>query len=221
MQSQSSNTADRSIFTTSQQLCGFRSMANGWAPKALRGPTALINPQTHRYNLALDKIQNTASSKQTALQNTWDKWEKLHLKANLCDQKLGDALWKFALLTGQDHLQHVSMEFLHDNKDSLWSLKHTLQVYNARMVQILWEQEWQSHIKQIKEDHSSPALWIKSLTFFYWYRHTHSLSIITLKTLITCKMATSFLSWLSCLVGNLILSITLIATSLPVFLCFP
>lgn len=37
----------------------------------------------------------------------------------------------------------------------------------------------------------------------------------------TCKMATSFLSWLSCLVGNLILSITFIATSLPVFLCFP
>lgn len=34
-------------------------------------------------------------------------------------------------------------------------------------------------------------------------------------------MATSFLSWLSCLVGNLILSITLMATSLPLFLCFP
>lgn len=84
-----------------------------------------------------------------------------------------------------------------------------------------YENKNESHIKHIKEDHSSPALWIKSLTFFYWYRHTHSLSIITLKTLITCKMATSFLSWLSCLVGNLILSITLIATSLPVFLCFP
>lgn len=38
---------------------------------------------------------------------------------------------------------------------------------------------------------------------------------------ITCNMATSFLSWLSCLVGNLILSITLMATSLPLFLCLP
>ena len=34
-------------------------------------------------------------------------------------------------------------------------------------------------------------------------------------------MATSFLSWLSCLVGNLILSMTLMATSLPLFLCLP
>lgn len=38
---------------------------------------------------------------------------------------------------------------------------------------------------------------------------------------ITCNIATSFLSWLSCLVGNLILSITLMATSLPLFLCLP
>lgn len=37
----------------------------------------------------------------------------------------------------------------------------------------------------------------------------------------TCKMATSFLSWLSCLVGNLILSMILMATSFPVFLCLP
>lgn len=37
----------------------------------------------------------------------------------------------------------------------------------------------------------------------------------------TCSMATSFLSWLSCLVGKRSLSITLMATSLPVFLCFP
>ncbi len=63
--------------------------------------------------------------------------EKTKIFANLCDEKLGDSLWKFALLTGQDRLQHVTVEFLHDNKDSLWSLKHTLQVYNARMVQFL------------------------------------------------------------------------------------
>lgn len=111
-----------------------------WPPGA-----QLLNPQTRRSNLALDEIQTTASSKQNALQNTGDKHEKLDLQgqektkifANLCDEKLGVALWKFALLTGQDHLQHVTVEFLHDNKDSLWSLKHTLQVYNTRMVQIL------------------------------------------------------------------------------------
>lgn len=37
----------------------------------------------------------------------------------------------------------------------------------------------------------------------------------------TWRIATSFLSWLSCLVGNLILSMILIATSLPLFLCLP
>lgn len=37
----------------------------------------------------------------------------------------------------------------------------------------------------------------------------------------TCKMATSFRSWLSCLVGKRILSMTLMATSRFVFLCFP
>ncbi|TNN45686.1 hypothetical protein EYF80_044115 [Liparis tanakae] len=35
------------------------------------------------------------------------------------------------------------------------------------------------------------------------------------------SMATSFLSWLSCLVGKRSLSMTLTATSLPDFLCFP
>lgn len=37
----------------------------------------------------------------------------------------------------------------------------------------------------------------------------------------TCKMATSFLNWLSCLVGKRSLSITLTAMSLPVFRCLP
>lgn len=52
----------------------------------------------------------------------------------------------------------------------------------------------------------------------------HKSKIKTLESSIfffTCKIATSLRSWLSCFVGNLILSITLIATSLPVFLCFP
>lgn len=39
--------------------------------------------------------------------------------------------------------------------------------------------------------------------------------------LVTCRMATSFLSWLSCLVGKRSLSMTFTATSRPVFRCFP
>ena len=38
---------------------------------------------------------------------------------------------------------------------------------------------------------------------------------------LTCSIDTSFLSCSSCLVGNLSLSMTLIATSRPVFLCLP
>ena len=41
------------------------------------------------------------------------------------------------------------------------------------------------------------------------------------KNLPTCRIDTSFFSWASCLLGNLSLSITLIATSLLVFLCLP
>lgn len=59
------------------------------------------------------------------------------LVLNLRDQELGDALREPALLTGQDHLQHIAMELLHDYKHSLWGLEHALQIDNARMMQVL------------------------------------------------------------------------------------
>lgn len=61
------------------------------------------------------------------------------------------------------------------------------------------------------------------------YYRTHSVLLNSmwstfntrLQPVFTCSMATSFLSWLSCLVGKRSLSMTLTATSLPDFLCFP
>lgn len=46
-------------------------------------------------------------------------------------------LWQPALFTWQDHLQHVSMEFFHNNKHSFRRLKHTLQIYNTRVMKVL------------------------------------------------------------------------------------
>lgn len=57
--------------------------------------------------------------------------------ADLCDEELGDPLRQFAFLAGQDHLQHVAVQLLHDDKHPLWGLEHTLQVDDAGVVQIL------------------------------------------------------------------------------------
>lgn len=61
--------------------------------------------------------------------------------SDLGDQELGDSFRQFALLAGQDHLQHVAMQLLHDNKDPLWRLKHTLQVDDTWVVQILKDKQ--------------------------------------------------------------------------------
>lgn len=45
---------------------------------------------------------------------------------HLCDEELGEPLRQSALLTGEDHLQHVTMQLLHHYKHFLWSLKHAL-----------------------------------------------------------------------------------------------
>lgn len=65
------------------------------------------------------------------------KWMSQIKRVDLCDEELGDALGQSALLTGQDHLQHIPVQFLHDNKHSLRGLKHALQVHNPRMLQVL------------------------------------------------------------------------------------
>lgn len=61
--------------------------------------------------------------------------------SHLRDQELGNPLRQSSFLTGQDHLQHVSMELLHHHKHSLWGLKHAVQVYHARVVQTLEGEE--------------------------------------------------------------------------------
>ncbi|RVE57623.1 hypothetical protein OJAV_G00218230 [Oryzias javanicus] len=52
-------------------------------------------------------------------------------------KELGDPLGQPALLAGQDHLQHVSVQLLHHHKHSLRSLKHAVQVHDAGVVQAL------------------------------------------------------------------------------------
>lgn len=49
---------------------------------------------------------------------------------NLRDKELGETLRKPALLTGEDHLQHVPVQFLHHHEYLLRSLKHALEVHN-------------------------------------------------------------------------------------------
>lgn len=130
-------------------------------------------------------------------------WAAIHNSSNkgcitdLCDQELGDSLWQFAFLTGQNHLQHVTVQLLHDDKHPLWGFKHTLQVDDAGMMQILRRD---TKVSWVWSGGGNGAVGLQALTW---------------------SMATSFLSWLSCLVGNLILSITFMATSLPLFLCLP
>lgn len=57
--------------------------------------------------------------------------------ADLCYQELGEAFRQPASLTGQDHLQHVSMQLLHDHKHPLGRLEHALQVDDPRVVKVL------------------------------------------------------------------------------------
>lgn len=56
---------------------------------------------------------------------------------HLCDKELGDPLGQSSLLAGQDHLQHVSVKLLHDDKHSLRRLKHAVQVDHAWVMQTL------------------------------------------------------------------------------------
>lgn len=58
---------------------------------------------------------------------------------HLRDEELGDPLRQFALLAREDHLQHVAVQLLHDDKHPLRRLKHALQVDDARVMQILEE----------------------------------------------------------------------------------
>ena len=53
---------------------------------------------------------------------------------HLGDEELSEPLGQSAFLTGEDHLEHVTMQLLHHHKHFLWGLKHTLQVHNAQVT---------------------------------------------------------------------------------------
>lgn len=56
---------------------------------------------------------------------------------HLRHQELGEPFGQPALLTGQNHLQHVTVQLLHDDKHLLGCLEHALQVDDARVVEVL------------------------------------------------------------------------------------
>ncbi len=55
----------------------------------------------------------------------------------LSDEEPGGTLRKTALRRGEDHLEHVALELLHDDEDTLGGLKHALQVDYARVGDVL------------------------------------------------------------------------------------
>lgn len=117
--------------------------------------------------------------------------------------------WGYAYLMNSKDMVNCGIKYTHTKN----------QLLHTRMVPV--RQLWLSLPFQL----SCP--WISSLEITGW------LSTVLQKSRIgicssqvrikefTCKIATSLRSWLSCFVGNLNLSIILIATSLPVLRCLP
>jgi len=56
---------------------------------------------------------------------------------DLRHQELGEAFGQTALLAGQDHLQHVSVQLLHHHEHPLRGLEHAVQVDDPRVLQVL------------------------------------------------------------------------------------
>lgn len=77
-------------------------------------------------------INNVIHNNTTNLATTVPRPHQIFL--DLCDEELGEPLRQSALLTGEDHLQHVTMELLHHHKHFLRGLKHALQVHNAQVT---------------------------------------------------------------------------------------
>lgn len=70
---------------------------------------------------------------------------------DLCDEELGDSFRQFALLTGEDHFQHVAMKLLHNNKHPLWRLEHAFQVDDTWMMQILRRSRYRHETESVIE----------------------------------------------------------------------
>jgi len=67
----------------------------------------------------------------------WPRAAVAAAPAHLRDEELGEALGEPALLTGEDHLQHVAVQLLHHHEHLLRSLKHALQVHDAQVTYAL------------------------------------------------------------------------------------
>lgn len=113
----------------------------------------------------------------------------------LDNQEPSDAFGEPALLAGQNHLQHVSVELLHDHENVSGRFKHPFQHHNAMVGQILSNNTTMTQSEKAFQLRSAGRRRVN-----------------------TCRMATSFLSCLSCWVGKRVLSMTLMATERPSFL---
>ncbi len=57
--------------------------------------------------------------------------------ADLRDEELGESLRKSTFLTRQDHLEHVTVKFLHHHKHFLRCLKHAFEIHYTQVSQSL------------------------------------------------------------------------------------
>lgn len=108
---------------------------------------------------------------------------------HLHDQETSDAFREPAFLAGQDHLQHVSVELLHDDENVPRRFEHPFQQNHAGVGQILGK-TWKS-VRRQRKQHDERC---------------------RERSANTCRMDTSFLSCRSCLVAKRVLSMTLMAT---------
>lgn len=68
---------------------------------------------------------------------------------DLRHQELGEPFGQPALLAGQNHLQHVAVQLLHDDKHLLGCLEHALQVDDARVVEVLREKQKTNNVEDL------------------------------------------------------------------------
>lgn len=80
---------------------------------------------------------------------------------NLCDQEARDAFREPPLLTGEDHVQHVSVQLLHDDEDVLRCLEHPLHQDDSQVGETLETKALgrNNPAGAGSDDASSPARW--------------------------------------------------------------
>ena len=97
----------------------------------------------------------------------------------LCYKKLRNSFVQLSVFGRHDHIQHVSLEFLHHNENLVLVFEHIEQIDNARMMQSL---NWDSK-KQLSSD-------LLVLTARIWTSWISLLSLFWKRFLSTCLIAT-------------------------------